>query len=551
MDTTPNQSIIQYYSDENDYTFAIDKIWTIITGTSIFSMMIGFAFLEAGSVRKKNTHIVFYKIMLHSLIIVLAYWLIGYAFSFGDESIYFIGGKKFYAGDSWDQPQKNIQENTQYSNWVLQYGVATVVVAITNGSISERTSLVATSIQAFLMASIIYPVVVAWTWGKGWLDGLGFVDFSGSGIVHCTGAYAGLAGILIVGPRHNRYGESENIMKVKIKTQQNKEVEQKVLEGYDFLASSGSTFFNREGANNLKKITQLRINQLRQRVLDEEYENFAVSNLAYTLFGGLWLWMGFILYNAGSTIGVLKSSHDLWIQSETAAVNTFLAGSAGGLYCLLFRNPIMHGWKASRKLREEAPAVCNAYLAGMVACGAGMNLYVPWAAFVAGLFGGIFYVGLCKLFEQLKIDDACEAFQLHGGGGTAGLFLNALLHPFKGLIYNSPEKGQFFGAQITGWFVIAGWSFICNLMIWSILKKFKILRTDLKTEIVGYDFAEFAEEYDIPGQEYLHMKSHHKNVFSSVSDASDNPLTPKIAPIILEPNPALGRRGVNIEMNLL
>ena len=459
---------IQYYSGINEYTLSIDKTWTIITGTSIFSMMIGFAFLEAGSVRKKNTHIVFYKIMLHCLVIVLAYWFFGYAFSLGDDCAQFICGKRFYAGEAWDQLQESISENTQYSNWILQYGIATVVVAITNGSISERTTLVATCIQAFLMTSFIYPVVVAWTWGKGWLDSLGFIDFSGSGIVHCCGAYAGLAGLLFVGPRHNRFDEEGN-MKMRSKEDKKCEI----------------------------KLTQSRINQMRQRVLNEEYENFSVSNLAYALFGGLWLWFGFVFYNAGSTLGILKSSHDLWMQSEIAATNTFLAGSSAGLFGLVFKHPIMNGWKAPRKLKDEAAGVCNAYLAGMVACGAGINLYAPWAAFVAGLFGAIFYVGLCKLFDKLKIDDACEAFQLHGGAGTAGLMLNAFLHPVQGILYGNITNGRIFGVQLLGWLAIASWSFACSSLIWGGLKMLKMLRTDLRTEIVGHDFIEFAEDYDI------------------------------------------------------
>jgi len=69
----------------------------------------------------------------------------------------------------------------------------------------------------------------------------------------------------------------------------------------------------------------------------------------------------------------------------------------------------MTGWNSKRNLREECAGVCNAFLAGMVANGAGMNLYQPWAAFVAGLVGGIFYTFLCKLFDVLELDDAVEA----------------------------------------------------------------------------------------------------------------------------------------------
>jgi len=131
------------------------------------------------------------------------------------------------------------------------------------------------------------------------------------------------------------------------------------------------------------------------------------------MFGGLFLWLGFIFFNAGSTIGMYKitsTAIPLWNTAEICAVNTFLAGSGGGLICLLLKTKVMGGWNATRHMIEEAASVCNAFLAGMVANGAGMNNYDPWAAFCVGIIGGTFYVLMCKVFDILEIDDAVEAF---------------------------------------------------------------------------------------------------------------------------------------------
>jgi len=196
---------------DNDYAYATNKMWVLTCAGMIFSMQIGFAFLEAGCIRKKNWGYVFWKLMLHSLIGVLAFWLFGYAFAFGDATDNFIGGKRFYAGNSWNQCQVDSNAVTQYDQWSFNYGIAVVVVAITNGSISERTSLKATCIHSFLMVAFIYPVVISWVWGGGWLVSNGYLDFTGSGVVHCTGAAAGLAGMLMVGPRYNRWNKYENI----------------------------------------------------------------------------------------------------------------------------------------------------------------------------------------------------------------------------------------------------------------------------------------------------------------------------------------------------
>jgi Amt family ammonium transporter len=150
---------------------------------------------------------------------------------------------------------------------------------------------------------------------------------------------------------------------------------------------------------------------MRKKVDQNEYEYFEVTNLSYVMFGGLFLWVGFIFFNAGSTLGMYKGNAPmLWEAAEIAAANTFMAGAGGGLICLLLKTKVMGGWNATRHMIEEAASVCNAFLAGMVANGAGMDHYDPWAAWVVGVIGGVFYVLLCKVFDLLEIDDAVEAF---------------------------------------------------------------------------------------------------------------------------------------------
>lgn len=136
----------------------------------------------------------------------------------------------------------------------------------------------------------------------------------------------------------------------------------------------------------------------------------------------------------------------------------------------------------------------------MVANGAGMNYYEPWASFTVGIIGCIFYMLLCKLFDVLQIDDAVEAFQLHGGAGTAGVLCVAYFNHYNGIYYGNATAGKVFGTQLMGWASFAAWSFFLSLIIWLLCRLCGILRVDLKTEVIGYDFVEFAEDIDFAGR---------------------------------------------------
>jgi len=97
--------------------------------------------------------------------------------------------------------------HTQYADWWFQYAFAATAATIVSGSVAERINVNCYIFFAYFMIGLIYPIIVAWTWGGGWLAKRGFDDFAGSGIVHMTGGIAGLVGASICGPRIGKYSD--------------------------------------------------------------------------------------------------------------------------------------------------------------------------------------------------------------------------------------------------------------------------------------------------------------------------------------------------------
>jgi len=209
--------------------------------------------------------------------------------------------------------------------------------------------------------------------------------------------------------------------------------------------------------------------------------------------GALLLWFQFIFFNAGSSI--LINSKATWLSAEKAAVNTFMGGVGGGFTALLLKPYIIFGTtKFSRKFKDDAATVANALLGGMVANGAGMDTYEPWEALVVGVIAGVGYCIACRVFEHFKLDDSLEAWQLHGMCGTIGVLCEAFFNHTDGIYHGNATRGRVFGRQLFGWFIISIWSFSISLVVWLVLKYAGILRVDLKTELIGYDFIDHAHK---------------------------------------------------------
>jgi Ammonia permease len=140
----------------------------------------------------------------------------------------------------------------------------------------------------------------------------------------------------------------------------------------------------------------------------------------------------------------------------------------------------------------------------MVANGAGMNTYEPWEALVVGAIGGLVYVLLCWLFEKKKWDDALEAFQLHGGCGTAGVLCAPFFGHATGVFHD--KSGKYIGYHIVCWIIFVAWSFGWSFIVFWVLNKKGLLRVDLKTEIVGYDFIDFADKLKFDPNRKIELK---------------------------------------------
>lgn len=179
-----------------------DLLWLVIAGALVFFMQAGFAFLESGMSRAKNTVNVIMKNYCDMCFGALAFWLVGYGLMFGDNPTGWLGMSAFAMHQ--DTP-------LGYGQLFFQMMFAATSATIVSGAIAERARFTSYIIGSVLITGIIYPVYGAWAWGgsgdsQGWLRAMGFIDFAGSSVVHTVGGCAALAALIVVGPRLGRFG---------------------------------------------------------------------------------------------------------------------------------------------------------------------------------------------------------------------------------------------------------------------------------------------------------------------------------------------------------
>ena len=195
--------------------FVFNTFSFLVWGGLVMWMAAGFTMLEAGSVRTKNASVICLKnIGLYS-IAGLAYYLVGYNLMYVDVGSV-IGTFKLLYGPSADElaliggdasATAAVIGNgySVMSDWFFQMVFVATAASIVSGALAERVKMWPFFLFTFLLTAIVYPVVGAWTWGGGWLASMGFQDFAGSTIVHGTGGWAALAGVLVVGPRLGKF----------------------------------------------------------------------------------------------------------------------------------------------------------------------------------------------------------------------------------------------------------------------------------------------------------------------------------------------------------
>jgi Amt family ammonium transporter len=186
----------------------LDNVWILIAASLVILMQAGFALVEAGLTRGKNVANIFMKNLMDFCIGSVLFFAVGYAIAFGGK-MSGIGG--IIGGDGWFLAGDGIFTYGTLDKFVFftfQAAFAATAATIVSGAMAERTKFKSYIIFSAVISAVIYPVVVRWQWGGGWLFQLStpFHDFAGSSLVHMTGGIAAAVGAALLGPRIGRYG---------------------------------------------------------------------------------------------------------------------------------------------------------------------------------------------------------------------------------------------------------------------------------------------------------------------------------------------------------
>jgi Amt family ammonium transporter len=196
--------------------YALDTFYFLVSGALVMWMAAGFAMLEAGLVRAKNTAEILTKNVALYAIACIMYMLVGYNIMYGDSINSVIPGLSFLLGeDNTVEAVLAGGDDAPYystmSDFFFQVVFVATAMSIVSGAVAERMKLWAFLAFSVVMTGFIYPVEGFWKWGGGFLNEMGFLDFAGSGVVHMTGAAAALAGVLLLGARKGKYGADGSV----------------------------------------------------------------------------------------------------------------------------------------------------------------------------------------------------------------------------------------------------------------------------------------------------------------------------------------------------
>jgi Amt family ammonium transporter len=191
---------------------AVDTVWVIVAGCLVLFMQAGFAMLEVGFSRMKNAGAVMAKVLINACLAFAVFWAIGFAIAFGDGGD-FAGATGWFIelGNPDGVPSLAYSAVNENTKWFFQATFAAVTLAIVWGAMLDRVRFGAYLPFAVLFAGVIYPIVVHWQWGGGWLFQNGYQDFAGSGVVHVCGATAAFAGAIVLGPRLGKYRDGSAV----------------------------------------------------------------------------------------------------------------------------------------------------------------------------------------------------------------------------------------------------------------------------------------------------------------------------------------------------
>lgn len=335
----------------------------LFSGALVMWMAAGFAMLESGMVRSKNTATICLKnIALYSIAGIL-YYLVGYNLMYVDVGG-FMGSISFLynpsdaelallgAEEATDAMVDAVVDNSYSvgSDWFFQMVFVATAASIVSGTVAERIKLWPFLIFVVVLTAIIYPVQGSWTWGGGWLAEMGFSDFAGSTIVHSVGGWAALTGAVILGARRGKYGPNGQVNPI-------------------------------PGAN-----------------------------LPLATLGTFILWLGWFGFNGGSQLALGSAADATWMA--IVFTNTNLA-AAGGVVAAMLMTQIMYK-------KVDLTMALNGAIAGLVSITAGPDLTNHLLSIIVGAIGGVLVVIAIPLLDKLKIDDVVGAISAHLVAGIWG-----------------------------------------------------------------------------------------------------------------------------------
>jgi len=190
--------------------FMIDNLWILISAAFVFIMHLGFATLETGLTRQKNTVNILFKNLFIISVGIISYALTGFNTMYpGDFNGYLaIKGWIGFDGDVANLTNQ-YADYTYWSDFIFQAMFAATAATIVSGAVAERVKLSGFMLYATILVAFLYPIAGSWKWGGGWLDQMGFYDFAGSSLVHAFGGFAALGAVLVLGPRIGKYVDGQ------------------------------------------------------------------------------------------------------------------------------------------------------------------------------------------------------------------------------------------------------------------------------------------------------------------------------------------------------
>jgi ammonium transporter, Amt family len=409
----------------------IDTLWVMIAGFLVFFMNAGFALVESGFCRSKNTVNILAKNFIVFAIACLTFWASGFALMFGDGNG-ILGLSGWFLAGADNSPMMDDAYSGVYGaiSWTgvpleakffFQLVFAATAATIVSGAVAERIKFQSYIMFSALLVAVMYPVSGHWIWGGGWLSdimGTYFMDFAGSTVVHSVGGWAALVGVLFLGPRLGKYGKSGAV---------------NAIPGH---------------------------------------------NIALATLGGLVLWLGWFGFNPGSTMAAdgLAIAH--------ISVTTAMAAAAG------IAAATAYAWV--RLGKPDLSMIINGCLAGLVAITAPCDGVAVWASVVIGLVAGVLVVESVLTFDRIRVDDPVGALSVHLVNGIWGTLAVGLFNTEMGLLYTGSPTQLI--VQVIGIVAVGAFTVIVSAAFWGLTKAVLGMRVSPDEEYIGLDKSEMGLE---------------------------------------------------------